>query len=448
MPLQNANYPLIFYCVDRLGDVFPAKHVEHLNFGGTALPIHHVKHADRDWPVRSVEFGHWPDGVVLGVGVGAGWSTASRASFDQVSIDDFSHLTDKDRSKYNFDVFCRRRWFLLFWGAFFVRLSFFLRWSLLGKDGDDHLRLLAQAEGRQRLVLADLFNRSRLLGHLLVHLHVFLPVLRLSCLRLLFSFVSFEISELGEDDVSRFARDEDDEVLLDLLNFVHNEQFVRHHRRDRHQRVDPLLGYQLVALVRRVVGEDTHLHLGVNRQNVLLRDSHQGRQRRFKLVQLFHLTIGKQLEDALVSEHQVLVKQVRKAARLLDLEQDLPCDVSMRYLLVRRLLRDFPQAVELDDSSFEGAAQDDGGVGTFTQQAVEFVLSLVDPLDLEQPFDLHLSDRGHLALLVCLWRASLFVRRSVRLELQPAEDVQESRDRLRVVLHLKEQLVFILVDHA
>ena len=98
-------------------------------------------------------------------------------------------------------------------------------------------------------------------------------------------------------------------------------------------------------------------------------DAAQCAERLLKLHNLFHLRVWQELEYALIRKEQVLVEQVGKAARLLDLEQDLPCDRSMMHL-ARDLLRhvtvsDVSQPMQLNDSSLECASKYHSCVSTF-----------------------------------------------------------------------------------
>jgi hypothetical protein len=87
-------------------------------------------------------------------------------------------------------------------------------------------------------------------------------------------------------------------------------------------------------------------------------------------VELLDLGVWKELENALVCKHQILVEKMRKPARLLNLEEDLTSHIAIVHLVLERgriFLSNFFQTMKLHDCCFEGAAEDNSGIGTLTE---------------------------------------------------------------------------------
>ena len=87
-----------------------------------------------------------------------------------------------------------------------------------------------------------------------------------------------EVAQLGEDNVAGFARDKHDQILLQLLNLLNRQQFVRHCRRNGHQTIKSFLCDHLIALTGGIVGKDAHNEAGVDGEDVALADTHERRQ--------------------------------------------------------------------------------------------------------------------------------------------------------------------------
>ena len=104
LTLKYSNDSLVLEGVVGLRNVLPAKHIDHLQLGGTALPIDHVEHPNGDRPIRGVKLGDWPDGVMFWIRISSRWCASARSFFNQVSFYDFNNLTDVDRSEDDFDI--------------------------------------------------------------------------------------------------------------------------------------------------------------------------------------------------------------------------------------------------------------------------------------------------------------------------------------------------------
>lgn len=68
------------------------------------MPVHHVKLADCDRPIRGVELSHWEDCVMLWVWVGTGRSPTPRSFLHEVLVDDLNDLADVDGGEDYLDV--------------------------------------------------------------------------------------------------------------------------------------------------------------------------------------------------------------------------------------------------------------------------------------------------------------------------------------------------------